>query len=201
MIRKTASYFFWLLVACLLPTMAAAQKNELSLVLGGYAPIGTTLGVTPSVALQGSYARRVAAVPLVAAYLELPVTGAFHVSPSNTLASTFAVANYSALFVTPGLKVKLAPSFFLSPYLAVGGGLAHYNSSIPNSPALSAVGLSGSGNKAVFDIGGGVDLKVLPFVSLRGEVRDFKSAAPSLLNLLGITGHNLFGGGGIVLRF
>jgi hypothetical protein len=199
--RKTLSCALLLLAVLMLPVIATAQKNEVGLVLGGYAPIATTLDMSPSIALQASYARQIASVPLVGAYLELPVTGAFHVSPRNTLESTLSISNYSALFVTPGLKVKLAPSFFISPYLALGGGLAHYNSSIPSSTLLSAVGLSGTGNKAVFDIGGGVDLKVAPFLSLRGEVRDFKSATPTLLNLLGIGGHNLFGGGGLVLRF
>lgn len=46
-----------------------------------------------------------------------------------------------------------------------------------------------------------MDIKVLPHVSMRGEARDYRSASPDILSLLGVGGHNIVGAGGDVLRF
>ncbi len=175
-----------LLVA--LPPAAFAQKNEIGVLAGGYAPLGSTLDIGPGVAVEGVVSHRLAAIPLLAAYVELPVVVGFHLQGT----ATFSGTNYSALFVTPGLKLKLAPGFPVSPYLAVGGGYARFHG--------SSAGISTTDNKGVVDFGGGLDMKVLPFISLRGEVRDFHSGS-ALLGLGGLGGHNLVGVGGVVLRF
>jgi hypothetical protein len=57
-------------------------------------------------------------------------------------------------------------------------------------------------NNGVFDVGGGLDMKVAPFLSLRGEVRDFYSGGLSLLPLsTNDRQHNLFATAGIVVHF
>jgi len=54
----------------------------------------------------------------------------------------------------------------------------------------------------VFQIGGGIDVKVWRNVSVRGQVRDFFSGIPQLNVNTGKTRqHNLFAGGGIVWHF
>ncbi len=181
---------FLLLVCLTLPVCAIAQKNELGVLVGGYVPIGSSLDFSPGIAVEGAFAHRLVSIPLVALYGELPVVVGFNVGAANP----FTSQNYSSLFITPGLKVKLAPSFPVSPYLAVGVGYGRFHASNP---------LTGSAtdNHAVVDIGGGLDLKVLPYISLRGEVRDFESGSTTLLGLVGISGHNLVGAGGLVLRF
>ncbi len=168
---------------------AAAQKNDLGVLAGGYIPIGTSLNASPGVAIEGVFSHRLMGVPLLGLYGELPVVGSFNLSGR----STFASANYSTLFITPGLKLKLAPSFPVSPYLVLGVGYGRFHA--------TSAGADTTDSKVVYDFGGGMDFKVFPFVSLRGEVRDFRSSTPSLLGLGGITGHNLVGLGGVVLRF
>jgi opacity protein-like surface antigen len=185
-------------VALLFPIAAAAQKNEAGVLFGGYAALGSSLDVTPSFALEGVYARQILSLGLLGAYLELPVLGTFH---TGTQRNIYALGSYSALFVTPGFKVKFAPGYLFSPYLVAGGGVAHFSSNVPSNQALSTVGIETSGNKAVFDLGGGLDIKLLPHLILRGEVRDFHSATPTVLGILGITGHHLVGAGGLALKF
>jgi hypothetical protein len=168
---------------------AAAQKNEVGALVGGYLPIGSALSTSPGVSVEGVIAHRLASIPLVGVYVELPVVVGVNVGAKNLLAS----ASYSSLFITPGVKLKLTPKFPVSPYLVVGGGYARFH-------AGSSSGQTTSSGGAV-DIGGGLDAKVLPRISLRGEVRDFHGGSLTLLNVSGITGHNLVALGGVALRF
>ena len=135
-------------------------------------------------------------MPLVSAYLELPVVGTL-----NSSVRTFGLtssASYSLLFIAPGLKVKLTPEFFISPWLAVGGGLAHYSA----NSGLRLLSGSDTTNTGVFDYGGGLDAKVAPFFSVRAEVRDFYSGgigfSPATFNQ---RQHNIVATAGLVLRF
>ncbi len=180
----------------LLVTPALAQKTELAIGVGGYFPINLT-GVGNSAAIEGTFSHQLLGVPLAAVYLDVPVVGSLKSTVRTFgLAST---ASYSALFVAPGLKLKLAPGFFVSPWMAVGGGLAHFGA----SSGLAALGgTTGSTNTGVFDVGGGMDVKVAPFVSLRGEVRDFYSGGLGLsLASFNQRQHNIVTTAGLVLRF
>lgn len=182
----------WMIVVA---APAVAQKTELSIGVGGYFPVNLT-GVGNAVAVEGAVARRIASVPLVAAYIEVPVVGTLNSTVRS--AGLTSSTSYSALFIAPGLKLKLAPEFFASPWFAVGGGLAHFS---PSS-GLKAAGAS-STNTGVFDIGGGLDVKIAPFVSARGEVRDFYSGGIGFVPIPGFDNkqHNLVTTAGLVLRF
>jgi len=179
-----------LLFALVIP--ALAQKNELAVTAGGYFPIKTNFDADPAFVIGGNFAHRVASVPLVSLYVEIPVFGTFN-STTNIANSTLTNPKYSALFVSPGLKLKLAPSFPVSPYLVAGGGLAHFSK--------SNVTTSDSTNTGVFDVGGGLDFKFFPYLSFRTEVRDFYSGSPNLT--VGFTDrqHQIIASGGLVLRF
>jgi hypothetical protein len=53
-----------------------------------------------------------------------------------------------------------------------------------------------------FDMGGGqLDLKVFPFVSLRGEIQDFNSGGVGLQSLVLGRQNNVFVPFGLALRF
>ncbi|MFB3917697.1 MAG: outer membrane protein [Terriglobales bacterium] len=198
MFRKLGLITAALVLLMLGPQSAVAQRNEVAVLLGGYVPIGNTLDVSPAVALQGAFAHRIASVPLAAVYLELPVTVGFNVSASGASGGIFSAANYSALFITPGFKLKIAPDFFVSPFFVLGAGYARYHT---DNAFLTTLHGGDTSNKAVYDFGGGMDIKVIPHVSVRGEVRDYRSASPDILSLLGIGGHNIVGAGGLVLQF
>jgi hypothetical protein len=174
---------------------AFAQSNELAIGAGGYFPVNLT-GAGNAVAIEGSFAHRIASVPLLSAYIELPVVGTL-----NSSVQTFGLtssASYSALFIAPGLRLKFAPGFPVSPWAAVGGGLAHFSA----NSGLRLLSGTDTTNTGVLDFGGGLDMKVAPWVSVRGEVRDFYSGGLGFnLSNFNERQHNLVVTGGLVLRF
>jgi hypothetical protein len=87
---------------------AAAEGNELALLGGAHFPVNSSVEVGTGFAVQGSYSRRLFWVPLVSLYLDLPVVASFNFDVTSP--SIPAPQDYSALFFTPGLKVKFAAS-------------------------------------------------------------------------------------------
>lgn len=132
------------------------------------------------VAFEGTLAHRVLNLDLVSLHIELPVMAA-----PNRLGN--GVGNFSSVFVTPALKVRF--SFpVASPFLSAGAGFAHFASH--NS-------FAGNGDtEGAFQVGGGVDLKTpIPLLGFRAELREFRTGTYAA------TQHNIFAGGGIVLKF
>lgn len=209
--RKIAQILFLVFA---ISVVASAQKIDLALTGGVYHPVNNAFSASNAFALEGNAGFRVAGVPFVALYFEIPVAGTFNsklplssVSPVTLPGSATTIADsFSAIFAAPGLRLKLAPSFPISPYIAAGGGLAHFNRSSTQTTSGTSSSTSSSINKGMFDIGGGVDMKIFPMLSLRAEVRDFYSGSPEL-TINQITGtfnqrqHNILGTAGIVLRF
>jgi hypothetical protein len=68
------------------------------------------------------------------------------------------------------MKVKVLPQLPVSPYAFVGVGLAHFHDTDTSQGSY----------ENVIDYGAGVDWKLAPFISLRGELRDFNSGVPRL---------------------
>jgi hypothetical protein len=101
--------------------------------------------------------------------------------------------DYNTMYLTPGLKLKILPSSFISPYLAGGLGWGGFRST--NSSATA--------NKFAGDIGGGADFTILPILSLRGEVRDYYTSAPTLdvTSVFHGSVNNVVISGGAVFRF
>lgn len=160
--------FFALLVTIAINLPAIAQKNDLGFGVGGYGAASNPLNLGAAWALEGSYARQFASVPLLSLSAELPIAASYK-SSIPTLNGTTLARSYTSLFVTPGLRLRLAPSFPLSPYVAAGLGYGRFNRELYN-------GTTSPYGAFAFDVAGGLDLKILPFVSLRGEVRDFNSS-------------------------
>jgi len=175
-------------IAC---SASHAQSNELAVTLGGYFPINDPLNASAAFALGGSFAHRIAALPLVSLYAEVPVFATFN-STTSAFQAISGKPRYSALFITPGLKLKFAPEFFLSPYAEIGGGVAHFSTHV----------LTGnSSNSGTFEAGGGVDVKFAPFLSARLDIRDFYSGSPDLLINLTQRQNQLITSVGLVFRF
>ena len=183
--------------------IAVAQSHELAVTVGGKFTSDQNFNIDPSFAIEGSYAGRLIHAPLAALYFELPVAAGLKSNSSNPNSCEAIISplcngtsfTTSALFVAPGVKLKLGPELPVSVYFTVGGGLAHFR-------GASNTGNNTSNNTKTVQFGAGMDFKIAPFLSFRGEVRDFYSGMP-FTPLIGPSTrqHNVFTTGGIVLRF
>jgi hypothetical protein len=182
------------LLLLLLAPIACAQKNDFGFTLGGYVAASSPLDIGAAWALEGSYARRVASVPLISLSAELPVAESF-TSSVPTLNGLTLARSYTSFFITPGARIRLAPSFPISPYIAAGLGYGRFNRKLFD-------GSTSASGAFVADIAGGLDIKILPFISLRGEIRDFNSTAPGVESLFAAgRQNNLFITLGVGARF
>lgn len=186
MLRKFSLYS--LLLVLVVP--AAAQKNEIAVLGGGHFPVNDRFDTGVGPAVQFNYARRVASVPLVSLYLEFPLAASFDFDLDDP--GLGVPGNFNSVFFTPALKLKLAPGFPASPFFSAGGGVARFRERTTDSTETTSV----------FQFGGGLDIKIFPYLSLRGEVRDFYSGSPRLtLEDIDERQHNVLVSGGIVLRW
>lgn len=203
---KRSSVVLGMLAALfLISNSATAQQFELGLSVGALKSGDHTLPATGSIkadtgfAYEVNFAARVYNVHLAALYVEVPFAG----TPSTAITSSnpFSPSDYSSFFLTPGLKLKLLPVAPVSPYGFVGAGLARFHSSSSLINGQSNTG-DQSATRGAVDFGAGVDWKVMPFFSVRGEVRDFYSGTPRFnINVIGDKQHNVLVSGGVVFRF
>lgn len=185
---------------------AAAQKQEIGLLLGAFQPqsrslAGNTAGeasFSTGFTLYANYSRTLIGGDTASLSFEVP----FLATPQHSItAPSAATKDLATLYITPGLRLKFFPGSRLAPYVAAGGGYGLYE----HSTTL----LSGAANpvprhlsRGVFDFGGGLDYRLFPRISLRGEIRDFVTGNPSLnLPLRGSIQHTVLFAGGIALRF
>jgi len=196
---------FFIFVALLCAaTFAAAQKADAAFVVGGsfvsdtkgtVLTIPTTIHTDHHIFLEGALGVRLLNAHLVSLHAELPVAG-IPSTPLTVAGVSTAIDHIGTLFITPGLRLKIAPIAPISPWVSVGGGWAHYT--------LNTAGTTE--NKGALQFGGGLDFKTgLPVLGFRAEVRDFLTGVPTFnsgfLTASGLHHHNILAGGGIVLRF
>jgi opacity protein-like surface antigen len=185
---------------------ASAQKNELGVLVGGLksgnhdiASGGGFLDLSIAAAYEVSYDRRFVNLRLAALYFEVPLV----ITPTTDIKSSNALSpkSYSSIFLTPGLKLKVLPGSPISPYGLLGAGFGRYKSSDTLAGGQANPDPRSSTHGA-FDFGGGIDVKLIPFVGLRAEVRDLVSGSPNFnVAVLNTRQHNVLLAGGIVLRF
>ena len=190
---------FLLLSFALMATSCAwGQSLDLAVLGGGYVPVNEAAAVGNAFAVEGNVGVRVFHVPFIALYGELPVMGSLN-SQISSGAALLSTGTYSALFIAPGVRAKLAPGFPVSPYLAIGGGWARFHKS---AQLASQSGTAQNTTSGVFDVAGGLDFKFAPFIGGRIEIRDFYSGSlfPTITDLAQRQ-HNLFAGAGLVVRF
>ena len=212
--------FLLLVLVLSVSTCCLAQKADVSFTLGGtfvsdsnvnvliicpgpVCPSGAgTIQSGHHIYIEGTPALQLIGVKVVSLYLEVPIAGIpSHSVQLSSAISSANLGNLSSLFVTPALRLKVLPSAPISPFVSVGGGLAHYSLDV------------GTNNRGALQYGGGLDFKTgIPLLGFRAEVRDFVSSGPDFANLTGIPvainntqsglhRHNILAGGGVVLRF
>jgi len=172
---------------------AKAHINDLGVTAGGYFVVSNPLNLGVAWALEGTFAHRITSVPLVSLSVELPVACS-STSSIPTISGTTLARSYTSFFITPGVRLSLVPSFPVTPYIAIGVGLAHFNRHLNG-------GATSSNTTAAFDVGAGLDIRMAPFISLRGELRDFNSGGLGLQTLVSGRQNNLFATVGLALRF
>ncbi len=185
-------------------TRAHAQKHEIGLTLGGVvstdrtASGGIALRQESGTAWQANYAYRLIDLKLAA----LSVGVHFLANPGRNISSSDSTVpqNLASLYITPDIVLKFLPGAKIEPWLTVGGGYAQYESSdslLNGSPNQGKIRV----HRGALVYGGGIDVPVLRFLALRGEVRDFYTGSPSVNLSLSGGQHNVVAGGGFVLRF
>ena len=198
--RNPVLLFVFLCGASLL---AAGQGNDLAVVVGAkFTPsvsssVGTTT-VNTSLAFEGSFAHQIKGFPLLSLQVEVPVMAA----PNSTVKSSnlFASKSYNSIYFTPGIRLRFASSSSISPWVALGGGVARFSPS-----TVSQVGGTSAATKAwkgTGDVGAGLDFKapVVP-VTFRVQVREYFSGSPNL-SIPSLSLHNnIFAGIGLAVRF
>ncbi|HKD80190.1 MAG TPA: hypothetical protein VKH81_10890 [Candidatus Angelobacter sp.] len=214
---KHAPVFFLFFVILLLPHVAVAQKADVALSFGASSvsdthlnfdcPLGVLcINIPPesvktghALFWEGTFNSRMIDAKLASIHLEIPIAGTAHQQATFTQSPNAFIAHFSSLYITPSIKTKFFPAAPISPWISLGGGLAHF--SFPDDRS----------NKFALQFGTGADIKTpLPHLGFRVELRDFLSGQPSFATPgIGLAGspesglsrHNVFAGGGVVFHF
>ena len=194
---------------CIIVAPVAAQKNELSGILGrtfisdqgiqGAPSFDPKLRFGKGLTFEGDYARGLMGGDLVSLFVEVPVV----VNPDEDLhaAQNLIPEKYRSYFVTPAGRVNLFPQTAVSPWASFGGGVGHFSEGSTLEFGGKNPGKTGT-TTGVLQAGLGLDVKFSGRFSLRGEVRDFWSGLPQLnVNTGKSRQHNILVGGGIVWHF
>jgi hypothetical protein len=210
MVGRRLSLCVTLLLYSLLGIAHGQESQELTAIIGrtiisdhgvvGVSTFDPILHSGKGLSLELNYAHKLKSVELFSFAVEVPVL--FNFKEQVHFSVNQVPRDYKSIFVTPALRVNFAPQIALSPWVSIGGGYGHfsYNSSLefqnfPNPGPASS-------NTGIFQIGGGLDVRVLRWAKVRGEVRDFYSGVPDLnVTLDKSRQHNLFVGGGLVFLF
>jgi hypothetical protein len=196
-------------MVCIIGAPAAAQKNELSGILGrtfisdkgvqGAPSYDPNLRFGKGLTFEVNYARGLMGGALASIAVEVP----FVVNPDEDLhaAQNLIPEKYSSYFVTPAARLNLFPQTAVSPWVSFGGGVGHFSEASTLEFGGKNPGKVGT-TTGVVQAGVGLDVKLAGRFSLRGEARDFWSGLPQLnVNTGNSRQHNVLVGVGIVWHF
>jgi len=198
-----------LVVVCAFVAQTAAQKNELSGILGrtftadqgiqGAPSYDLNLHFAKGLTFEVNYARRVMEENLWSLALEVPFV--VNLDEDVHSAQDLTPKQYTSYFVTPAARLSVFSEQAVSPWVSFGGGFGHFNESSTLQFGGANPGKTGT-NTGVLQGGLGLDVKIYKHFTLRGEGRDFWSGVPQLNVDTGKSRqHNIFAGGGIVWHF
>jgi hypothetical protein len=203
---------FWiavLMAMTILATGAVAQENELTGIIGrtfisdqgviGAIGTDTVLHSGNGLTFEVNYGHRIWNGGVAALTFEVP----FVFNPDEDLhfKQNVIPEGYGSYFITPSVRANLFPSSGVSPWISFGGGFGHFSEKSVLEFGGANPGNTGT-STGVFQMGLGLDVKILKAFSLRGQLRDFNSGVPELnINTGKSRQHNLFVGGGLVWHF
>lgn len=175
-----------------------AQRHELALTVGRVlSQERQALALSGGAAVQFNYGMRLAGGDGAALYGEVALAAIPLRDVTARILS--ATRDFASLYLSPGLRVKVAPRSRFSPYAAFGAGWSWYEQSTQI--------LSGGPNPAprhvhsvAFMFGGGVDVPVWRWLAARAEIRDFYTGSPAFNTEVGGRQHNPVLTAGLVLR-
>ena len=165
-----------ILVAC--PTMA--QTNNFAILVGAYSPIASVsaqpVRVTTSVSagLMLSYGHRLASSRAGDLLLDVPL--AVSARANQSVSRGINIGGGTDAFFTPGVRLAIVPASVVRPYAVIGLGVGSFSGghlSISRDVDQSRR----RSTSPVVGFGGGLDVHLVRFLSLRGEIRDFVSRA------------------------
>ena len=198
-----------LVAVCTFAAQAAAQKNELSGIIGrtfianqgipGAPSYDLNLHFGNGLTFEVNYARHVVEENIWSLALEVPFV--VDVAEKVHSAQDVTPKQYSSYFVTPAARLNVFSEQAVSPWVSFGGGFGHFNESSTLQFGGPNPGKTGT-STGVLQGGVGLDVRIFKNFTLRGEGRDFWSGVPQLNVDTGKSRqHNIFAGGGIVWHF
>jgi opacity protein-like surface antigen len=187
----------------------AQEKNELTGLIGrtfvsdqgvtGTSTPGALLTSGAGLSLEGNYGRRLMDFGIVGLTAEVPFVVNLNENVHYDL--NLVPKDYKSFFVTPSLRANLFPGSGISPWVSAGGGFGYFKENSKLEFGGTNPGETGT-TTGIFQIGGGLDIKLFSRFSLRGEVRDFFSGIPQLNVDTGKSRqHNFFVGAGVIFHF
>ena len=190
------------------PTFTTDQKLQVNTALPGCQVLGctalSTFSGSTSVAFALGYARRITSIGPVALYVEFPVLRQpnhdLNVTTNNRSIGISGTGRTAAFFFTPSARIQFLPKGRISPWITAGYGFAHLSQDFSSSKHT----------KGAAQFGGGIDVRTLPHLAVRGELRDFwtggmlqSGPVATLTGSTALTSHiqHMYAGGGVVLKF
>jgi hypothetical protein len=208
-VRTLFSVAILVLLVMLASSAIAQERNEFTGIIGrtfvsdqGVTGVITTDNILHSgkgLTLEANYGRRLMNLGIAGLTFEVPF--AVNFGENLHFNQNLIPKDYKSFFVTPSVRVNVFPGAGLSPWISAGGGFGYFKENSTLEFGGPNPGKTGT-TTGVFQIGGGIDVKVWRTFSVRGQVRDFFSGIPQLNVDTGKSRqHNLFVGGGLVWHF
>jgi hypothetical protein len=194
---------------CTFVAQGAAQKNEVSGILGrtfiadqgiqGAPSYDPNLRFGKGLTFEMDYARQIMGANIWSIAAEVPFV--VNVDEDLHAAQNVTPQSFSSYFLTPSARVNFFPFTAVSPWVSFGGGFGHFS----ESSKLEFGGVNPgktSTTTGILQAGIGLDVKLTRRFTVRGEARDFWSGVPDLnVNTGKSRQHNIFVGGGLVWHF
>lgn len=200
--RTRMSAFVAVAVLSIGGAKASAQSRfDVGLLLGSTSATdeGAVLQFDRATTYQATFAWHVWRAPAANFSVEVP----FIASPAFTVATRAASLplEYASLYLTPGIRVTIAPRAPVSFFGAVGAGYARYTEAhtrVDGSPNPQPRDT----NTGALQFGGGVDVHGFGWLGFRGEVRDLYTGPRNFsIATPGPRVHNVVASGGLIIRF